>query len=240
MIKIENLYKSFDGKEVLRGISLDIKDSTVTSIIGASGSGKSTLLRSINLLEKCDSGKIFLNNYEITGKNPNFEKIRLEIGMVFQNFNLFPNKTVLENITLAPIKVKGEDEKSAKKNAISLLKSMGLEDKKDSYPNSLSGGQKQRVAIARALANKPEILLFDEPTSALDPEMVKEVLNVIKSLAEKGLTMIIVTHEMGFAREISDTVVFMKNGIVEDMGSPDYIFNNTKNESTKKFLNAVL
>lgn len=199
MIKIENLYKSFDGKEVLRGINLDIKDSTVTSIIGASGSGKSTLLRSINLLEKCDSGKIFLNNYEITGKNPNLEKIRLEIGMVFQNFNLFPNKTVLENITLAPIKVKGEDEKSAKKNAISLLKSMGLEDKKDSYPNSLSGGQKQRVAIARALANKPEILLFDEPTSALDPEMVKEVLNVIKSLAEKGLTMIIVTHEMGFA-----------------------------------------
>ena len=240
MIKIENLYKSFDGKEVLRGINLDIKDSTVTSIIGASGSGKSTLLRSINLLEKCDSGKIFLNNYEITGKNPNLEKIRLEIGMVFQNFNLFPNKTVLENITLAPIKVKGEDEKSAKKNAISLLKSMGLEDKKDSYTNSLSGGQKQRVAIARALANKPEILLFDEPTSALDPEMVKEVLNVIKSLAEKGLTMIIVTHEMGFAREISDTVVFMKNGIVEDMGSPDYIFNNTKNESTKKFLNAVL
>ncbi|MDU6783673.1 amino acid ABC transporter ATP-binding protein [uncultured Peptoniphilus sp.] len=240
MIKIENLYKSFDGKEVLKGINLDIKDSTVTSIIGASGSGKSTLLRSINLLEKCDSGKIYLNNYEITGKNPNLEKIRLEIGMVFQNFNLFPNKTVLENITLAPIKVKGEDEKSAKKNAISLLKSMGLEDKKDSYPNSLSGGQKQRVAIARALANKPEVLLFDEPTSALDPEMVKEVLNVIKSLARKGLTMVIVTHEMRFAREISDTVVFMKNGIVEDLGSPNYIFNNTKNESTKKFLNAVL
>lgn len=240
MIKIENLYKSFDGKEVLKGINLDIKDSTVTSIIGASGSGKSTLLRSINLLEKCDSGKIFLNNYEITGKNPNLEKIRLEIGMVFQSFNLFPNKTVLENITLAPIKVKGEDEKSAKKNAISLLKSMGLEDKKDSYPNSLSGGQKQRVAIARALANKPEVLLFNEPTSALDPEMVKEVLNVIKSLAKKGLTMVIVTHEMGFAREISDTVVFMKNGIVEDLGSPDYIFNKTKNESTKKFLNAVL
>ena len=240
MIKIENLYKSFDGKEVLKGINLDIKDSTVTSIIGASGSGKSTLLRSINLLEKCDSGKIFLNNYEITGKNPNLEKIRLEIGMVSQNFNLFPNKTVLENITLAPVKVKGEDERSAKKNAISLLKSMGLEDKKDSYPNSLSGGQKQRVAIARALANKPEVLLFDEPTSALDPEMVKEVLNVIKSLARKGLTMVIVTHEMGFAREISDTVVFMKNGKVEDLGSPDYIFNNAKNESTKKFLNAVL
>lgn len=240
MIKIENLYKSFDGKDVLKGINLDIKDSTVTSIIGASGSGKSTLLRSINLLEKCDSGKIYLNNYEITGKNPNLEKIRLEIGMVFQNFNLFPNKTVLENITLAPVKVKGEDEKSAKKNAISLLKSMGLEDKKDSYPNSLSGGQKQRVAIARALANKPEVLLFDEPTSALDPEMVKEVLNVIKSLARKGLTMVIVTHEMGFAREISDTVVFMKNGKVEDLGSPDYIFNNAKNESTKKFLNAVL
>lgn len=240
MIKIENLYKSFDGKDVLKGINLDIKDSTVTSIIGASGSGKSTLLRSINLLEKCDSGKIYLNNYEITGKNPNLEKIRLEIGMVFQNFNLFPNKTVLENITLAPVKVKGEDEKSAKKNAISLLKSMGLEDKKDSYPNSLSGGQKQRVAIARALANKPEVLLFDEPTSALDPEMVKEVLNVIKSLARKGLTMVIVTHEMGFAREISDTVVFMKNGKIEDLGSPDYIFNNTKNESTKKFLNAVL
>lgn len=240
MIKIENLYKSFGDKEVLKGINLDIKDSTVTTIIGASGSGKSTLLRTINLLEKCDDGKIFLDGYEITGANPNLEKIRLKIGMVFQNFNLFPNKSVIENITLAPIKVKGEDEKSAKENAIALLKSMGLEDKVYAYPDSLSGGQKQRVAIARALANKPEILLFDEPTSALDPEMVKEVLNVIKALAKKGLTMIIVTHEMGFAREISDKIVFMKNGIVEDIGDPNYIFYETKNENTKKFLQAVL
>lgn len=240
MIKIENLYKSFDNKEVLKGINLNIKNSTVTTIIGASGSGKSTLLRCINLLEKCDSGKIYLDGYEITRENSNLEKIRLKIGMVFQNFNLFPNKTVLENITLAPIKVKEEDEKSAKENAIKLLQNMGLEDKKDSYPNSLSGGQKQRVAIARALANKPDVLLFDEPTSALDPEMVKEVLNVIKNLSYKGLTMIIVTHEMGFAKEISDTVVFMKNGIIEDIGNPEYIFNTTKNKNTQKFLNAVL
>lgn len=239
MIKIKNLQKSFGDKEVLKGINLDIDDLTVTSIIGASGSGKSTLLRSINLLEKINGGNIYLDGYEISGDNPNLEKIRLEIGMVFQNFNLFPNKTVLENITLAPIKVKGEDEKSAKDYAIYLLRSMGLEDKKDFYPSSLSGGQKQRVAIARALANKPKVLLFDEPTSALDPEMVKEVLNVIKSLKDK-LTMIIVTHEMGFAREISDTIVFMKDGIVEDFGSPDYIFNKTKNLNTKKFLEAVL
>ncbi|WP_019138106.1 amino acid ABC transporter ATP-binding protein [Peptoniphilus timonensis] len=239
MIKIKNLQKSFGDKEVLKGINLDIDDLTVTSIIGASGSGKSTLLRSINLLEKINGGNIYLDGYEISGDNPNLEKIRLEIGMVFQNFNLFPNKTVLENITLAPIKVKGEDEKSAKDYAIYLLKSMGLEDKKDFYPSSLSGGQKQRVAIARALANKPNVLLFDEPTSALDPEMVKEVLNVIKSLKDK-LTMIIVTHEMGFAREISDTIVFMKDGIVEDLGSPDYVFNKTKNLNTKKFLEAVL
>lgn len=239
MIKVKNLQKSFGDKEVLKGINLDIDDLTVTSIIGASGSGKSTLLRSINLLEKINGGNIYLDGYEISGDNPNLEKIRLEIGMVFQNFNLFPNKTVLENISLAPIKVKGEDEKSAKDYAIYLLKSMGLEDKKDFYPSSLSGGQKQRVAIARALANKPKVLLFDEPTSALDPEMVKEVLNVIKSLKDK-LTMIIVTHEMGFAREISDTIVFMKDGIVEDLGSPDYIFNKTKNLNTKKFLEAVL
>lgn len=239
MIKIENLQKSFGDKKVLKGINLDIKDMTVTSIIGASGSGKSTLLRSINLLEKIDGGHIYLNGYEISGENTNLEKIRLEIGMVFQNFNLFPNKTVLENITLGPIKVKGEDENSAKEYALYLLKTMGLDDKKDFYPSSLSGGQKQRVAIARALANKPKVLLFDEPTSALDPEMVKEVLNVIKSLKDK-LTIVIVTHEMGFAREISDTIVFMKDGIVEDIGSPNYIFNKTENLNTKKFLEAVL
>ncbi len=239
MIRIKNLQKSFGDKEVLKGINLDIDDLTVTSIIGASGSGKSTLLRSINLLEKINGGNIYLDGYEISGDNTNLEKIRLEIGMVFQNFNLFPNKTVLENITLAPIKVKGEDEKSANEYALYLLRSMGLEDKKDFYPSSLSGGQKQRVAIARALANKPKVLLFDEPTSALDPEMVKEVLNVIKSLKDK-LTMVIVTHEMGFAREISDTIVFMKDGIVEDFGSPDYIFNKTKNLNTKNFLEAVL
>ena len=239
MIKIENLQKSFGDKKVLKGINLDIKDMTVTSIIGASGSGKSTLLRSINLLEKIDGGHIYLNGYEISGENTNLEKIRLEIGMVFQNFNLFPNKTVLENITLGPIKVKGEDENSAKEYALYLLKTMGLDDKKDFYPSSLSGGQKQRVAIARALANKPKVLLFDEPTSALDPEMVKEVLNVIKSLKDK-LTIVIVTHEMGFAREISDTIVFMKDGIDKDIGSPNYIFNKTENLNTKKFLEAVL
>lgn len=239
MIKIENLQKSFGDKKVLKGINLDIKDMTVTSIIGASGSGKSTLLRSINLLEKIDGGHIYLNGYEISGENTNLEKIRLEIGMVFQNFNLFPNKTVLENITLGPIKVKGEDENFAKEYALYLLKTMGLDDKKDFYPSSLSGGQKQRVAIARALANKPKVLLFDEPTSALDPEMVKEVLNIIKSLKDK-LTIVIVTHEMGFAREISDTIVFMKDGIGEDIGSPNYIFNKTENLNTKKFLEAVL
>lgn len=240
MIKIENLYKSFGDKEVLKGIDLTIENGSVTSIIGASGSGKSTLLRCVNLLETCDSGKIYLDGYEITGENPNLEKIRLKIGMVFQSFNLFSNKTVLENITLAPIRVKGEDEASAKEKAIALLRSMGLEDKKDAYPRSLSGGQQQRVAIARALANEPDVLLFDEPTSALDPEMVKEVLNVIKGLAEKGLTMMIVTHEMGFAKEISDTVVFMKDGIIEDMGSADYLFQRTENKNTKKFLEAVL
>ena len=239
MIKIHNLQKSFGDKEVLRGIDLTIEDFTVTSIIGASGSGKSTLLRSINLLEKSNGGEIYLDGYEITGENPNLEKIRQEIGMVFQNFNLFPNKSVLENITLAPIKVKGEDKKSAEENAISLLKAMGLEDKKDFYPDSLSGGQKQRVAIARALANKPKYLLFDEPTSALDPEMVKEVLNVIKSLKDK-LTMVIVTHEMGFAKEISDNIVFMKDGLVEDYGSSQHIFKDTNNLNTKKFLEAVL
>lgn len=240
MIKIENLYKSFGDKEVLKGIDLTIENGSVTSIIGASGSGKSTLLRCVNLLETCDSGKIYLDGYEITGENPNLEKIRLKIGMVFQSFNLFSNKTVLENITLAPIRVKGEDEASAKEKAIALLRSMGLEDKKDAYPRSLSGGQQQRVAIARALANEPDVLLFDEPTSALDPEMVKEVLNVIKGLAEKGLTMMIVTHEMGFAKEISDTVVFMKDGIIEDMGSAEYLFQKTENKNTKKFLEAVL
>lgn len=239
MIKIHNLQKSFGDKNVLKGIDLTIEDFTVTSIIGASGSGKSTLLRSINLLEKSNGGEIYLDGYEITGENPNLEKIRQEIGMVFQNFNLFPNKSVLENITLAPIKVQGEDKKSAEENAISLLKAMGLEDKKDFYPDSLSGGQKQRVAIARALANKPKYLLFDEPTSALDPEMVKEVLNVIKSLKDK-LTMVIVTHEMGFAKEISDNIVFMKDGLVEDYGSSQHIFKDTNNLNTKKFLEAVL
>ncbi len=240
MIEIKNLKKSFGTKNVLKDINLKVEKSEVISIIGASGSGKSTLLRSINLLEKIDSGKIYLDGYEITGDNTNLEKVRLKIGMVFQHFNLFPNKTVLENITLAPIKVKGEKKEDAQRYAIMLLEKMGLLDKKDVFPNSLSGGQKQRVAIARALANKPEVILFDEATSALDPEMVKEVLNVIKDLAKDGLTMIIVTHEMGFAREISDRIIFMDNGVIEDEGSPEYIFNLTKNKRTKKFLEAVL
>lgn len=240
MIEIKNLRKSFGNKEVLKGITLKVEKSEVISIIGRSGSGKSTLLRSINLLEEANEGKIYLDGYEITGKNINLEKVRLKIGMVFQHFNLFPNKTVLENITLAPIKVKNEKKEDVEKYALYLLDKMGLSDKRDAYPNSLSGGQKQRVAIARALANRPEVMLFDEATSALDPEMVKEVLNVIKDLAREGLTMILVTHEMGFAREISDRVIFMDEGIIADEGTPDYIFNQTENTRTREFLEAVL
>ena len=225
LLEIENLKKSFEDLDVLHDISLGVEEGEVVAIIGPSGSGKSTLLRCCTGLEQADSGMI---HYEGS------------YGLVFQNFNLFPHKSVLENITLAPIKVKKEDAKTAETEAIALLEKVGLADKKDSYPDELSGGQKQRVAIARALAMKPEVMLFDEPTSALDPEMVGEVLEVMKELAEGGMTMVIVTHEMGFAREAANRVFFMDQGYIMEQGTPEQIFGNPQNERTKSFLSKVL
>ncbi len=223
---------------MLRDISEEIKPNEVVCVIGPSGSGKSTFLRCLNRLEAPTEGEIYLDNVLIEESNIN--EVRTKMGMVFQNFNLFPHKSVLENITLAPVKVKKEDPKTAAEEAVELLKKVGLADKKDSYPDELSGGQKQRVAIARALAMKPEVMLFDEPTSALDPEMVGEVLEVMKELAEGGMTMVIVTHEMGFAREAADRVFFMDQGYVMEQGTPDQIFGNPQNERTKSFLSKVL
>lgn len=240
MIKVSNLKKSFGEKEVLKSIDLGVNQGEVVAIIGASGSGKSTLLRCINLLEKSGSGEIYLDGELITDEEADQDKIRAKMGMVFQNFNLFPHKTVLENITMAPTKVKGQSEETAKEKALKLLEKMGLSDKVNAYPNSLSGGQKQRVAIARALAMEPEVMLFDEATSALDPEMVKDVLDVMQDLAKEGMTMLIVTHEMGFAKEVADKVIFMDNGYIEDQGSPEYIFEKTTNPRTKEFLSKVL
>ena len=240
MIKVSNLKKSFGEKEVLKSIDLGVNQGEVVAIIGASGSGKSTLLRCINLLEKSGSGEIYLDGELITDEEADQDKIRAKMGMVFQNFNLFPHKTVLENITMAPTKVKGQSEETAKEKALKLLEKMGLSDKVNAYPNSLSGGQKQRVAIARALAMEPEVMLFDEATSALDPEMVKDVLDVMQDLAKEGMTMLIVTHEMGFAKEVADKVIFMDNGYIEDQGSPEYIFEKTTNLRTKEFLSKVL
>lgn len=238
MIKVKNLTKSFGENVVLRDISEEIKPNEVVCVIGPSGSGKSTFLRCLNRLEAPTEGEIYLDNVLIEESNIN--EVRTKMGMVFQNFNLFPHKSVLENITLAPVKVKKEDPKTAAEEAVELLKKVGLADKKDSYPDELSGGQKQRVAIARALAMKPEVMLFDEPTSALDPEMVGEVLEVMKELAEGGMTMVIVTHEMGFAREAADRVFFMDQGYVMEQGTPDQIFGNPQNERTKSFLSKVL
>lgn len=240
MIKVSNLKKSFGEKEVLKGIDLGVNQGEVVAIIGASGSGKSTLLRCINLLEKSGFGEIYLDGELITDEEADQDKIRAKMGMVFQNFNLFPHKTVLENITMAPTKVKGQSEEKSKEKALKLLEKMGLSDKVNAYPNSLSGGQKQRVAIARALAMEPEVMLFDEATSALDPEMVKDVLDVMQDLAKEGMTMLIVTHEMGFAKEVADKVIFMDNGYIEDQGSPEYIFEKTTNPRTKEFLSKVL
>lgn len=240
MIKVSNLKKSFGEKEVLKSIDLGVNQGEVVAIIGASGSGKSTLLRCINLLEKSGSGEIYLDGELITDEEADQDQIRAKMGMVFQNFNLFPHKTVLENITMAPTKVKGLSEETAKEKALKLLEKMGLSDKVNAYPNSLSGGQKQRVAIARALAMEPEVMLFDEATSALDPEMVKDVLDVMQDLAKEGMTMLIVTHEMGFAKEVADKVIFMDNGYIEDQGSPEYIFKKTTNLRTKEFLSKVL
>ena len=240
MIEIKDLHKSFGDLEVLKGITETIKDGEIVSIIGPSGSGKSTFLRCINLLEEPTSGHIIIDGQEITDPKTDINKMREDLGMVFQRFNLFPHKTVLENITLAPINVKGIAQAEAEKTARELLQRVGLLDKADSYPAALSGGQQQRVAIARALAMHPKIMLFDEPTSALDPEMVGEVLAVIRQLTETGMTMLIVTHEMGFAREVSDRVFFMDQGYIMEQGTPDQIFNNPKEPRTQDFLAKVL
>ena len=240
MIEIKDLKKSFGDLDVLKGITETIKDGEIVSIIGPSGSGKSTFLRCINLLEEPTAGHIYIDGEEITDPKHDINKMRENLGMVFQRFNLFPHKTVLENITLAPINVKGEAKESAEKTARELLQRFGLLDKADVYPNSLSCGQQQRVAIARALAMHPDIMLFDEPTSALDPEMVGEVLAVIRQLTETGMTMVIVTHEMGFAREVSDRVFFMDQGYIMEQGTPEEIFGNPKEARTKDFLAKVL
>ncbi|MBA4538215.1 amino acid ABC transporter ATP-binding protein [Bacillus aquiflavi] len=240
MIKIDNLYKSFGTLSVLKGITTTFNEGEVAAIIGPSGSGKSTFLRCLNLLEKPTSGQIWINKQEITNKKINERDMRQNAGMVFQHFHLFPHMTVLGNLMYAPMKVKGLSKDEAKKIALELLEKVGLTEKADHYPNRLSGGQKQRVAIARALAMNPQIMLFDEPTSALDPEMVKEVLDVMKSLAHSGMTMIIVTHEMGFAREVADRVLFLDGGILVEDAKPDEFFSNPESKRAQEFLRKVL
>ncbi|WP_338609249.1 amino acid ABC transporter ATP-binding protein [Clostridium baratii] len=240
MIHVNNLHKSFGKNEVLKGINEHIKQGEVVVIIGPSGSGKSTFLRCLNLLEVPTEGEITFEGKNITDKKENINKIREKMGMVFQQFNLFPHKTVLENLCLAPINVKGLSKEEAKNKAMELLNRVGLVDKASAYPNSLSGGQKQRIAIARALCMEPDVMLFDEPTSALDPEMVGEVLSVMKSLANEGMTMIIVTHEMGFAKEVGDKILFMDEGKIMESGTPEEIFLNAKNQRTIDFLSKVL
>ena len=240
LIKIENLHKNFGKNEVLKGIDLEIKKGEVVVIIGPSGSGKSTLLRSMNLLEEATKGKVIFEDVDITDKKNDLFAMREKMGMVFQQFNLFPNMTVMENITLSPIKTKGESKEVAEKRAHELLEKVGLPDKANAYPQSLSGGQQQRIAIARGLAMEPDVLLFDEPTSALDPEMVGEVLAVMQELAKSGMTMVIVTHEMGFAREVADRVIFMADGVVVEDGTPEQVFEQTQEQRTKDFLSKVL
>ncbi|KOR13323.1 glutamine ABC transporter ATP-binding protein [Staphylococcus carnosus] len=240
MINIKQLKKSFGTNDVLKNINLNVENGEVVAIIGPSGGGKSTLLRCINLLEQPDGGEIIFEGDNILNKNISLNHLRQKMGMVFQNFNLFPHKTVKENIMLAPQLLKKNDTASLKSEAEELLKKVGLEDKGDSYPSQLSGGQKQRVAIARALAMHPDVLLFDEPTSALDPEVVGDVLHVMKKLAKEGMTMVVVTHEMNFARDVSDKVIFMADGVVAEYGTPTEIFENPKNERTKQFLQRVL
>ena len=240
MINITNLYKNFGDLEVLKNISTEIKKGEIISIIGPSGSGKSTFLRCINKLEEPSLGHIYIDGMDLMDKNTDINKVRERVGMVFQHFNLFPNMTVLDNLTLSPIMVKKESKEEAEKYALSLLEKVGLSDKANSYPTQLSGGQKQRIAIARALAMKPEVILFDEPTSALDPEMIKEVLDVMRDLAKEGMTMLIVTHEMGFARNVGNRILFMDNGeIIEDCSPKDF-FENPTNDRIKDFLNKVL
>lgn len=240
MINVRNLYKSFGKNEVLKDINETIKKGEVVVIIGPSGSGKSTFLRCLNLLEEPTSGVINFEGEDITNKNVDINKIREKMGMVFQQFNLFPHKTVMENLTIGPTKIKNISNGDAVKKGSELLEKVGLLDKKNVYPNSLSGGQKQRIAIARALAMEPDVMLFDEPTSALDPEMVGEVLGVMKSLAKDGMTMVVVTHEMGFAKEVGDRILFMDKGRIIEEGTPEEIFQNPKNSRTKDFLSKVL
>lgn len=242
MIKLrtEGLRKSFGDLEVLKGLDLEVAEGEVVVIIGPSGSGKSTFLRCMNLLEEVNGGRVIIDDHDLTDPSQNINKIRENIGMVFQQFNLFPHLSVRENIMMAPKQLRNVSDKEAEELTMRLLKSVGMEDKIDAYPNSLSGGQKQRIAIARALAMDPDIMLFDEPTSALDPEMVGEVLEVMQNLAEEGMTMVVVTHEMGFAREMADRIIFMDEGHIVERGTPEQIFDHPKNERTKDFLEKVL
>ena len=240
MISIKNVNKSFGDHHVLTDISLEVPKSNVVALIGPSGAGKSTLIRTINALETIDTGSITVNDIAIHDKKTNINKARTNIGFVFQNFNLYPFLSVLDNVTIAPIKIKGQSKAEAEKRAKELLTSLGLGEKFDAFPNRLSGGQQQRVAIARALAMDPEVMLFDEPTSALDPEMVKEVLDAIRALAKQGMTMVVVTHEMGFAKEICDDIVFMADGKIVEVAPPEVFFTNPTTDRAKDFLAAVL
>lgn len=240
LLELKDLHKSFGKLEVIKGIDLEIDKGDILVIIGPSGSGKSTVLRCMNLLEEPTSGQIIFEGQDILKNIKAIDKTREKIGMVFQNFNLFPNKTILDNVTLAPMKVKGKSKEEAEKKAKELLERVGLLDKINAYPVQLSGGQQQRIAIARALAMEPDMMLFDEPTSALDPEMVKEVLDVIKELADEGMTMAIVTHEMGFAKEVADRVIFVDGGKIVEDGSPEEVFNNPRSDRAKDFFDKVL
>ncbi len=240
MISVKNLKKNFEGLEVLKDITVEINKGDVICVIGPSGSGKSTFLRCLNLLEQPTGGQIFFEGQELTGKKTDLNLHRQKMGMVFQQFNLFPHMTVLDNMTCAPIMLKKVPKADAEKKAMELLERVGLADRAGSYPNQLSGGQKQRVAIVRALCMEPDVMLFDEPTSALDPEMVGEVLDVMKELAKAGMTMVVVTHEMGFAREVSNRVLFLDDGYIAEEGTPQEIFGNPKGERLKSFLNKVL
>lgn len=239
-LNVQELKKSYGSLEVLKGLNLEVQEGEVVCLIGPSGSGKSTFLRCMNHLEEINGGTIIIDGYDLTDTSLDINKVRENIGMVFQHFNLFPHLTILENITLAPIELKKLTKEEARQKAFDLLETVGLREKADAYPSSLSGGQKQRVAIARALAMSPDIMLFDEPTSALDPEMVGDVLAVMQQLAKEGMTMIVVTHEMGFAKEVADRVVFMDGGLIVEEGKPEEVFNQPKNERTKNFLDKVL
>lgn len=240
MIKVENLHKHFGKLEVLKGIDYEIHEKEVVCVIGPSGSGKSTFLRCMNLLEEVTDGAIYIDGIKINDPKTNINDIRTEVGMVFQQFNLFPHMSVIDNIMMAPMQIRNISKQEAENLALELLTKVGLREKADNFPQQLSGGQQQRVAIARALAMKPKIMLFDEPTSALDPEMVKEVLEVMKDLAKEGMTMVVVTHEMGFAREMGDRVLFMDGGYIVEEGHPNDVFGNPQNERTKAFLGKVL